>query len=153
MLRKMAKNMIKEIIILLLLTLAIILILGVLLYGYSPSSKVLPEAVSYTTPESVREELASSTQDDEDQMVMTYEITASDLKNYQRVNEYVQGKRNPFASTATSENNNSGNTTSGGQSSGNTNGNANTNTNTNEGSSTSGNNQNNTNYFPDRGTK
>ena len=107
----------------------------------------------YPTPESVREELASSTQDDEDQMVMTYEITASDLKNYQRVNEYVQGKRNPFASTATSENNNSGNTTSGGQSSGNTNGNANTNTNTNEGSSTSGNNQNNTNYFPDRGTK
>lgn len=145
----MAKNIIKEIIIMLLLTLAIILILGVLLYGYSPSSKVLPETVSYTTPQSVREELASSAQDDENQMVMTYEITASDLKNYQRVNEYVQGKRNPFGSTTTSSNTNSENSASGGQ------GNANTNTNgnTNGGSSTAGNNQNNTNYFPDRGTK
>lgn len=150
----MAKNIIKEIIILLLLTLAIILILGVLLYGYSPSSKVLPEAVSYTTPESVREELASSANEDEDQMVMTYEITASDLKNYQRVNDYVQGKRNPFASTATSQNGNSGNTASGGQTSGNTNGNTNTNNNANGGSSTAGgNNESNTNYFPDRGTK
>ena len=39
----MAKNVIKEIIIILLLALAIILILGVLLYRYTAYNKVLPE--------------------------------------------------------------------------------------------------------------
>ena len=50
----MAKNIIKEIIIFLLLTLAIILILGVLLYKYVPSNKIIPETISYTTSENVK---------------------------------------------------------------------------------------------------
>ena len=47
----MAKNVLKEIIIILLLTLAIILLLGVLLYEYVPMNKVVPEAVTYTATE------------------------------------------------------------------------------------------------------
>ena len=38
----MSKNVLREIIILLLLTLAIILLLGVLLYEYVPMNKVIP---------------------------------------------------------------------------------------------------------------
>ena len=53
----MAKNIIKEIIIMLLLCLAIILILGVILYEYVPSNKILPEEVSYVTPQNIKEEL------------------------------------------------------------------------------------------------
>ena len=56
----MTKKVIKEIIIALLLCLAIILILGVLLYEYVPSNKIIPDTVSYTTPEAVREELSKS---------------------------------------------------------------------------------------------
>ena len=44
----MSKNVLREIIILLLLTLAIILLLGVLLYEYVPMNKVIPETVTYT---------------------------------------------------------------------------------------------------------
>ena len=44
----MAKNVIKEIIIILLLCLAIILILGILLYEYVPMTKTIPNPVSYT---------------------------------------------------------------------------------------------------------
>ena len=44
----------------LLLCLAIILILGILLYEYVPSSKIIPEQVSYTTPEDVKEELSKT---------------------------------------------------------------------------------------------
>ena len=51
------KNIIKEIIIFLLLTLAIILVLGVVLYQYVPTNKIIPETVSYTTPEKVKTEL------------------------------------------------------------------------------------------------
>ena len=42
----MSKNLIKEIIILLLLILATILVLGVVLYEYVPMNKVIPEKVS-----------------------------------------------------------------------------------------------------------
>ena len=51
------KNIIKEIIIFLLLILAIILVLGVVLYQYVPTNKIIPETVSYTTPEKVKAEL------------------------------------------------------------------------------------------------
>ena len=53
------KNIIKEIIIVLLLILAIILILGILLYEYVPNNKIIPQQVSYTTPENVKEELSN----------------------------------------------------------------------------------------------
>ena len=49
----MAKNVIKEIIIILLLCLAIILILGILLYEYVPISKTVPNPVSYVRTEAV----------------------------------------------------------------------------------------------------
>ncbi len=141
----MAKNIIKEITIILLLTLAIILIMGVLLYGYSPSGKILPETVSYTTPEEAKQEIAQEGDADANQIVMTYEVTASDLKNYQRTNEYVQGKRNPFASIPTEEDSNTSTSNSSGgsssSSSSNSNSNSNSTTNDDEG------------YFPDRGTK
>ena len=145
----MAKNIIKEITIVLLLTLAIILILGVLLYEYVPTNKIIPEQVSYTTPETVREELSAANSIDEEQMVMTYEVTASDLKNYQKVNDYKAGKKNPFAasSTTTGNVNNAG----GSQTTGNTTANT-TGENTNgNGSGTT--NSNNEGYFQNKGTK
>ena len=115
----MAKSIVKEIIIILLLTLAIILILGVLLYRYTAYNKVLPEEVSYTTPEDVR------------------------------TKEYVEGRRNPFASvengqSATSGNQATGSQTTGGSSTSNTSSNNNSNTNTNT---------NDDRFFPDDGTK
>ena len=50
----MTKSILKEIIIVLLLCLAIILVLGILLYEYVPMSKTIPNQVAYTTPEEVK---------------------------------------------------------------------------------------------------
>lgn len=149
----MAKNVIKEIIIVLLLCLAIILILGVLLYEYVPSNKVIPEKVSYTTPEKVKEELNKA---DSTNIITTYEynVEASDLNNYKRVSDYVPGKQNPFSSYNAETT--SGETPSTGNSSTTT---GNNSTNTNTGSSTSTNANTNTNtssegtYIPNHGTK
>ena len=133
----MAKSIIKELIIVLLLCLAIILVLGILLYEYVPVSKTIPNEVSYTTPEEVKEELMAAGEVDESKIVMTYEIDSATLNNYKRIQNYKPGKANPFAdsssqtsgsdtsdgsgtstsnegSSNTSENNNSENT-SGGQ--------------------------------------
>ena len=153
----MAKNIIKEIIIILLLALAIILILGVLLYRYTAYNKVLPEAVSYTTPENIKEELASSTNIEDQQPILTYEVTASDLKTYERTKEYVQGRRNPFAATedTTSQNATGGNTSGSSQGTGNTTGSSssNNNSNSNTNSSTTNTTEDDGSFFPDKGTK
>ena len=152
----MAKNIIKEIIIMLLLCLAIILILGVILYEYVPSNKILPEEVSYVTPQNIKEELNSSNSVEEDKVILTYEIDESDLANYQRIKDYKPGKVNPFS---TYEEKTEENQSQNGQ---NTKNNNSGSTNSDNSSSTGGNTQNsvqNSNtssegtYFPDKGTK
>lgn len=150
----MPKNIIKEIIIILLLTLAIILILGVLLYEYIPSNKIIPEKISYITPDNAKEALQTDPSVDDAQVVVTYQIDSTDLNNYQKIREYVPGKKNPFENTDVEETtnetsiesnkvNNAGNTKNDSSSSSNTNTNINTSTST--GSSTG--------YLPDKGTK
>ena len=148
----MAKNVIKEIIILLLICLAIILILGILLYEYVPMSKTVPNPVSYTTPEDVQQELASSSDVDTSQVILTYEVDSTDLNNYERINDYQPGKANPFSSYETSGENTTtngsatgGSSSSSGSSSSNSN---NTNTSSSGNTTTSGGQ-----YFQDKGTK
>lgn len=152
----MAKNIIKEIIIMLLLCLAIILILGVILYEYVPSNKILPEEVSYVTPQNIKEELKNSDSIEENKVILTYEIDESDLTNYQKIKDYKPGKVNPFSTyeekTEENQSQNGQNTTNNNSGS----------TNSDNSSSTGGNTQNsvqNSNtssegtYFPDKGTK
>ncbi len=114
----MAKSVIKEIIIVLLLCLAIMLVLGILLYEYVPVNKTIPNEVAYATPQNVKKELASSSDVDDSQIIMTYEINSDDLSNYRRVQDYVPGKANPFSSyETTAENPTESNSSTGGTSS------------------------------------
>ena len=94
----MAKTVLKEIIIMLLLCLVIILALGILLYEYVPMTKTIPNPVSYSTPSEVKKELANSSDIDESQIIMTYEVDATDLNNYTSIQDYKPGKANPFSS-------------------------------------------------------
>ena len=152
----MAKNIIKEIIIVLLLCLAIILILGVLLYEYVPSNKVIPEKVSYVTPEKVKEELNKA---DSANIITTYEynVEASDLNNYKRVSDYVPGKQNPFSSyNAGQTQTTGGENTSTGRSStttGNSSNSANNNSNSNTSAGANTNASSEGSYIPNHGTK
>ena len=158
----MAKSVVKEIIIVLLLCLAIILILGILLYEYAPMSKTIPNPVSYKRPQDVQEELASSDSVDDSKVIMTYEVDSSDLNSYERTQDYVPGKANPFSSYVTSgTDTNSSNSSNEGSSTGNSGSSSNSNsgsssssnssssnTNTDSSSNTSGGH-----YFKDKGIK
>ena len=159
----MAKSIIKEIIIMLLICLAIILVLGILLYEYVPASKTMPNEVSYTTPSDVKEELLSSADVDDSQIIVTYEVNQDDLNNYKKVQNYKPGKANPFDSGETTDSSNATNTTNGNSSTENSN-NGNTGSsstgNTSAGSQTGGSSNTDSNtttsggsYFPDKGTK
>lgn len=171
----MFKSVLKEIIIILLLTLAIILLLGVILYDYVPMNKVLPEKVTYTASEEVKQISSEVTQKNDEIPITSYTVTSTDLKNYKRVNDYTAGRKNPFesiessgtssgtttgtsggntgngASTSGGSSNSEGSTTSGNTgSSGGSTSSGTTNTST---SNSETNNTNSTNYYPDRGTK
>lgn len=133
----MIKSIIKEIIIVLLLLVAIVLALGILFYDYIPTNKTVPSVASYTTPESIKAELDEQVTEEE-QVLVTYKITESDLNTYTKTKDYEKGKVNPFSTyqqTNPDENNVE-----------------NTNTSSMQGSIQSGNTKGNT-FYKDTGTK
>ena len=97
----MAKSVLKEICIMLLLCVAIILILGILFYDYIPTNRVVPSKEAYETPEEVEEELNESISNIT--VYATYEITDSDLNLYKSTSSYVAGKSDPFSLEDTSD--------------------------------------------------
>ena len=107
----MAKSIIKEMIIVLLLSLAIILVLGITFYEYIPISKTIPNDVNYKTPGEAKEELMSGEAENEDKIILTYSINSSDLSNYKRTQKYKPGKANPFSSYQENEKTNTNNPT------------------------------------------
>lgn len=155
----MAKTVIKELIIVLLLCLAIILILGILMYEYVPITKTIPNQVSYTTPQDAKEELQAASEISEDQIVMTYEVNSSDLNNYKRTQDYKPGKANPFSSyeTGSSSGTETGNSSSGTTNGGSSNSGSTTNTGSSNSNNSSSNDDNTTTsggqFFQDKGTK
>ncbi len=108
----MSKKIIKEITISLLLCLAIILLLGILLYDYVPMTKTIPNPVSYSTPDNIKQELAETETVDESQIIMTYEVDSTDLNNYKNIQDYKPGKANPFSSFEPTQSTTGTNTTS-----------------------------------------
>lgn len=146
----MLNKIVKEIIILLLLILIVILISAIFLYNYIPTNKVVPEKVSYITPEKVQEELKAEAEEGTTEVVMTYNIDSTDLNNYKKTQEYVPGKKNPFAALTKDDNTQSENSNQTGNKNTNSSTTTNKNTNTN---STNKNQVEDEGYLPNKGTK
>lgn len=91
----MLKSVLKEIFIILLLSIAILLILGILLYDYIPINRVIPEREAYVTPEEVENELEENITEAQP-LNITYEVTDADLDRYKQTGTYIEGKVNPF---------------------------------------------------------
>lgn len=90
------------------------LLFAVLFYKYIPSKKIIEPVQNYVASEEVRELLSDNITEEQNEVVYTYEVTASDLTRYEKNKDYVPGKSNPFATLSeevdpgTTENNNSG---------------------------------------------
>lgn len=106
----MIKSVIKEILIILLLIVAILLILGIMFYEYTPNSKKVPTAVAeYTLSADVESELNETIKVSQTQNIIeTYRVDNDDLELDRRKKNYEQGKINPF-SKSTNENYNNSN--------------------------------------------
>ena len=163
----MFKTIVKEFIILLLLLLAILLLLGVFLYDYIPTNKVVPKIEPYQVSNSVKKELEESINDiDEQTTQIVYEIDGTDLNNYEKTKDYQKGKVNPFADISQpSSGQSNGNNSNAGNTNTDTNNNANNSNNNNDNNdnnnNSNSNNDDNSNqntnsegsYLPNKGTK
>lgn len=102
----MAKSIIKELIIVLLLLLAMMLVLGIFLYDYIPTNKIVPKVEQYQVPNNIKEELNESVNSIEDEQTkIVYEIDGTDLNNYEKTKDYQKGKVNPFSQDIMQSNN------------------------------------------------
>lgn len=108
----MFKSILKEIMIILLLIIAILLILGILFYDYRPTAKIPSKVAEYSLPTEMKEELNETMEAVKTQnIIQTYRIDGSDLKRYERTDQYNAGRVNPFdkiSSEETSGDNNGG---------------------------------------------
>ncbi|MCI9063739.1 MAG: hypothetical protein HFJ17_03965 [Clostridia bacterium] len=91
-------KVIKEIIIMLLVSLITMLAFAIILYEYIPNRKVVAEVSKYSTAPETETLLADNIDSNENEVVLTYEVSSKDLSTYQVKNEYVPGKANPFES-------------------------------------------------------
>lgn len=107
----MAKRIIKEIGIVVLLLIAVALLLAIVFYDYIPNNKTVPISIQpYTIPEDIKKELEDSVSDQQN-IVRTYYIDSSDLDLYESTNDYDKGKANPFADYTTNTTETSNNST------------------------------------------
>lgn len=102
----MAKTILKEIIITLLLCIAILLVLSIIFYDYNPLNKIVPNKIAYSTPEDLKNEIEDNEVKDvlSEGVNIVYSIDSSDLNIYKKSNSYVSGKANPFSTIATETN-------------------------------------------------
>lgn len=93
------KKIIKEIAIMLGVILIGMLGLSIAFYRFIPSRKNVPEITTYVATDIVKDLLEDNidTKSENKSPVLTYEVTSSELSLYQKANEYVPGKANPFA--------------------------------------------------------
>lgn len=147
----MVKSVMKEIFIILLLSVAILLILGILFYDYIPINRVIPEREAYVTPDNVLQELSESITETE-KVEVTYEVTDSDLNVYKQTGSYTEGKVNPFALEETNTNTNTESNSDNNNNNGSNSNNNGTNENTNNGETPVDENSTGT-FFNDEGIK
>lgn len=93
-------NFIKEVIISLLVCLLILVGLSFAFYNFIPTNKVIPEKIEYKASEEIKQELGTEVNNNSENIIKTYEITANDLDQYQKNKDYNPGKKNPFAAVS-----------------------------------------------------
>lgn len=100
---KPALEIIKDTFISLLIVACIAIILSIVFYDDISLGKVIPEAEDYTLTNEMQKELEDSELDDAQEVIVNYYIDASDLKKYEKTNEYNKGKSNPFGAAEISD--------------------------------------------------
>lgn len=99
------KDLIKNIGIEILIIIAMILFLIIVCYNKISIGRLIPTVERYQLSDEMESELESEQTEESPEIIITYELDASDLKKYEKTKEYNRGKKNPFAAEEVSTNN------------------------------------------------
>lgn len=89
-------EIIKDVIVSILILATIIIVLCIIFYDEIALSKAIPESENYIPSADMQKELQNKNLDAEEMVIVNYFIDASDLKKYEKTNEYNPEKSNPF---------------------------------------------------------
>lgn len=94
----MAKSVIKEVFIILLVCVAIALVMAVMFYNYMPTNKIVPAKVSaYERPQNIEAEISVETDNTFVMQEHDYTVEDTDLNRYRQTQSYNPGKPDPFS--------------------------------------------------------
>lgn len=91
---------IRNIIISILIVICIIIVISLVFYDKIAINRVIPEVEEYYLTDDMKEEIEDSNLDEAKEVIITYNIDATDLKKYEKNKEYIKGKNHPFAATS-----------------------------------------------------
>ena len=95
------KPIVKEIAIMLLIFIIVVLGFGIILYDYIPTKEVEISELKYEPSNQVKEALKEIATSETTNVILTYEVTDSDLSIYESTKSYDKGKANPFSTYST----------------------------------------------------
>ena len=110
-------EIIKNITISILVVIAIMLLIITFSYNKISLSRVVPKVELYQLDDEIKQEVEQEEENEQTEIVTTYELDATDLNYYEKTKEYDKGKKNPFAPEPTENSSSSGNQSEGGNSS------------------------------------
>lgn len=99
-----ASNIIKDLIISILIVSSIVLILSIVFYDKISLSKIVPESEEYVLSEGMQEGINQNKIEEADEVAISYYLDAKDMRKYEKANEYVKGKKDPFAEVSIATN-------------------------------------------------
>ena len=98
-------TIVKDLIISILIIVCIFIILAVIFYDKISISKIIPESQEYLLTEEMQKGIDDENLQQVEEVITEYYIDATDLKKYEKTNEYNKGKKNPFALESTGTDN------------------------------------------------
>ena len=94
--KNQALEIVKDIFTNLLILVCIVFAFAIFFYDDIALTKVIPELEEYTLTSKMQNELREEELDQTKEVIINYYIDGSDLKKYEKTNEYDKGKSNPF---------------------------------------------------------
>ena len=94
----MIKNVIKEIVLIILTLMLIVIGSIIVVYIISPDRIKIEESTKYQTSEEHKKELSVGNNDSQKEIVQTFIVDDYQLNQYKAVESYVPGKPDPFSS-------------------------------------------------------
>lgn len=102
-------ELIRDLFVAILFVVAIVFIVVIIFYDKTALTKTVPKSEEYMGYEEINTELEQNGLDSVEEVIINYYIDGTDLKKFEKNNDYIKGKSNPFSNQSLENTNNNSN--------------------------------------------